>query len=376
VINELWNQMIAVIRMEIRKSFFSKRSIWIYLLAFAPAFLLFINSFYAGRESRRLAKIAADHPIPPGAMRAIRPNMTVEEVVASLGEPYQKDTRHVWTGPPPQQRRGRGGPVQTDTRPQQRERLIYRYTDGETDMGVWFMDGKLMTVNRRPTQSLPNMLIVFATQFQLYFVRLAIFFGCAGVFTNLFRGELLDKSLHFYLLAPIPRPVLVFGKYLAALFATSVIFSLSTALQFAALLRGYDSTIVDKYLQNGGWDHVFSYMSVAALACVGYGSVFLAAGLITNNPTVPAAFMLIWESVNAFMPGTLKMASVLFYLQSLCPIAAPVDRGMPPFLRALISAAEPTGIFTSILAIATIAGLVLFLGSLKASQLEINYSAD
>ena len=54
LIAELWNQMVAVMRMEIRKSFFSKRSLWIYLLALAPAFLLFINSFYAARENRRL----------------------------------------------------------------------------------------------------------------------------------------------------------------------------------------------------------------------------------------------------------------------------------------------------------------------------------
>ena len=379
LIAELWNQMVAVMRMEIRKSFFSKRSLWIYLLALAPAFLLFINSFYAARENRRLTRIAAEHPIPRGALLTLRPNMSVDEVVARLGEPYEKNSRMIWAGPPPRNVR-RGQPQAPSTpeqnRPQQRERLIYRYTDGETDAIIWFMDGKMMSLNRRVSQSLANILIVFASQFQLYFVRLAIFFGCAGVFTNLFRGELLDKSLHFYLLAPVPRPILVLGKYLAGVFATSVIFSLSTALQFAAMLRGYDSAAVQTYLQNGGWDHVFSYMSVAALACVGYGSIFLAAGLITSNPTVPAAFMLIWESVNAFMPGTLKLASVLFYLQSLCPIAPSPDRGMPPFLRALLSPAEPTSVLTSIAAIAGVALLLLFVGSLKANKLEINYSAD
>jgi hypothetical protein len=378
MIGELWNQLVAVMRMEIRKSFFSKRSIWIYLLAIAPAFLLFINSFYSGRESRRLAKIAAEHPIPPGALSTLRPRMDVKDVVAILGEPYEKSSRMFWGGPPPGppgQRRGGPAPT-TQSRPQQRERLMYRYTDGDADVTLLFIDGSVVSINRRPVQTLPNLLIVFATQFQLYFVRLAIFFGCAGVFTNLFRGEMLDKSLHFYLLAPVPRPILVFGKYLAGLFATSVIFSMSTALQFAAMLRGYDRETVLQYLQNGGWDHLFSYMSVAALACAGYGSVFLAAGLFTNNPTVPAAVILIWESVNAFMPGTLKLASVLFYLQSLCPIAPPADRGVPPFLRALLSPAEPTGVLISIGAIAAVVMVVLFVGSLQANRLEINYSAD
>ena len=42
-----------------------------------------------------------------------------------------------------------------------------------------------------------------------------IFFGCLGIFMNLFRGEVLDRSLHYYFLAPVRREVLVIGKYLA-----------------------------------------------------------------------------------------------------------------------------------------------------------------
>src|SRR3984893_11335329 len=39
---------------------------------------------------------------------------------------------------------------------------------------------------------------IFATVFQLLDMRLTIFFGCLGIFMNLFRGELLDRSLHYY----------------------------------------------------------------------------------------------------------------------------------------------------------------------------------
>ena len=60
---------------------------------------------------------------------------------------------------------------------------------------------------------------VFAGVFQFFFIRLAVFFGCLGIFMNLFRGEMLDKSLHFYLLAPIRREILLIGKYLAGLLA-------------------------------------------------------------------------------------------------------------------------------------------------------------
>src|SRR5579871_7046791 len=58
---------------------------------------------------------------------------------------------------------------------------------------------------------------IFATTFQLFYLRLAVFFGCLGIFMNLFRGEVLDKSLHFYFLSPIRRDVLMIGKFLAGL---------------------------------------------------------------------------------------------------------------------------------------------------------------
>src|SRR5208283_1438418 len=75
---------------------------------------------------------------------------------------------------------------------------------------------------------------IFAAVFQFFFLRLAIFFGCLWIFMNLFRGEVVDKSLHYYFLAPLRREVLVVGKFLSGLLAAVVIFGASTLLQFVA----------------------------------------------------------------------------------------------------------------------------------------------
>jgi hypothetical protein len=50
-------QTLAVIRIELTKTFFARRSLWIYLLALLPASLFYINSIYARREHERLAKL-------------------------------------------------------------------------------------------------------------------------------------------------------------------------------------------------------------------------------------------------------------------------------------------------------------------------------
>lgn len=360
MIGEFWRLTIAVIRIEFAKTFFARRSLWIYLLALLPPTLFYINSIYSGRENKRLAAIAAAHPIPAANLRLIRPGVSVDRVVERLGEPYRKLSRSFWMGRPPQQH----------------DRSTYFYTDGQADITMFFIDGTLQGVSRRGGQGLPQLLLVFATVFQLYFIRLAIFFGCAGIFSNLFRGELLDKSLHFYLLAPVPRPVLVAGKYIAGLLATALIFSASTALQFYALLRGFDSASVSQFLKNGGWDEVAAYMSIAALACVIYGSIFLAAGLISKNPAVPAALILLWESVNGFIPGTLKMASVVFYLQSLSPIEAMPDQNLPPLLRSLLAPVERVEILSSLGFILVLTAVLLVVSGRHTRKLEINYSAD
>src|SRR5579863_592742 len=95
----LWRaQVAAILRLEIRKTLLARRGLWIYLLAFAPAVILWIHAGLNMRHGR----------------------------TCDLG----------------------------------RDSLI------------------------------------FAGMFQFFYLRLAIFFGCVGVFMNLFRGEMQQRSLH------------------------------------------------------------------------------------------------------------------------------------------------------------------------------------
>ena len=47
-------------------------------------------------------------------------------------------------------------------------------------------------------QSIGDDSMVYAALFQFFYLRGAIFFGCVGIFSNLFRGEMLEKTLHYY----------------------------------------------------------------------------------------------------------------------------------------------------------------------------------
>jgi ABC-type transport system involved in multi-copper enzyme maturation permease subunit len=69
-----------------------------------------------------------------------------------------------------------------------------------------------MYVDKVGNHALSTDVKIYAAIFQYGYLRVFLFFGCAILFTNLFRGEVLNKTLHFYFLAPIRREVLAAGK--------------------------------------------------------------------------------------------------------------------------------------------------------------------
>ena len=220
---------------------------------------------------------------------------------------------------------------------------------------------------------------VFAAVFQFFFLRLSIFFGCVGIFMNLFRGEVLEKSLHYYFLAPVRRSVLVAGKFLSGFIAAGLIFGASTLLQFFALYWQYDSTVRQEYFYHGhGLDHLAVYVGVTLLACLGYGSVFLAAGVLFRNPLIPTLVVLLWEAISGFLPPLLQKFSVIFYLKSLCPVSVPagvsLDRGNPLALIAVNP--TPASVITAVLGLVMLSIAVLIFSSLKVRHMEIDYGTE
>ncbi len=253
----------------------------------------------------------------------------------------------------------------------------YTYSDGANNLYVGLADGKVVDINLHESFNLPNESVVFAGVFQFFYLRLAIFFGCLGIFMNLFRGEILDKSLHFYFLAPIRRDVLMAGKFLAGLLATCTIFVTSELLQIIVFTGQFSPSVRELYLyQNHGLAQAVAYLGVTALACLGYGAFFLAAGMLFRNPILPAAAILVWEAANPFLPALLKKFSVIYYLKSLCPVDIPTPPGTPPLLSLLVSNPDPISTPVAILGIVILALLVLCVSSFQVRRMEINYTTE
>ena len=250
------------------------------------------------------------------------------------------------------------------------------YFDGRREARFMFVDGKLQHRNIHRVLDFEEDRMIFAGIFQYFYLRLAIFFGCLGIFMYLFRGEMSSRTLHFWFLAPARREVLLAGKYAAGLIASAVIFGGGALLTFAALLWPHDAVEVQTYMNAGGMGHMFWYTAAAVLGCVGYGSVFLAVGLYLRNPIIPAAVLLAWESVNGILPHALQKMSILYYLQSLCPVPAPMEDGAPTLIQLLASPAAPASRPGAILGLLMLTAFVLWIASLAVRRMQISYGAE
>jgi hypothetical protein len=259
------------------------------------------------------------------------------------------------------------------------ERTEYRqaaYFDGRREANLLFVDGSLDSINIRPVLNFEEDRTIFAGMFQYFYLRLAIFFGCLGMFMYLFSGEMSNRTLHYWFLAPAPREVLLAGKYAAGLIASATIFGGGALLAFAAMIWPHDPVELQAFWNAGGMAHAFWYASAAVLGCLGYGSIFLAVGLYLRNPIVPSAVLLAWEGANGILPHVLQKISILYYLQSLCPVPAPVDDDAPTLIRLLAAPAAPASRPAAILGLLLLTALVLWVAGRAVRRMEISYGAE
>jgi ABC-type transport system involved in multi-copper enzyme maturation permease subunit len=196
-----------------------------------------------------------------------------------------------------------------------------------------------------------------------------VYFGCAWIFMNLFRGEVVDKSLHYYFLCALRREVLVTGKYISGLVVSTVLFTLTTvgSLFFLYYARGYQAS-VDYLFDGPGLKQCLAYIGITILACVGYGAVFVVIGLFFRNPIIPALLAYGWEWLNFLLPPLLKKISIIHYLHSLSPI--PISEGP------LATVVDPTPAWISIPSMIIFTAVVLILASIRIRRMEISYGNE
>jgi ABC-type transport system involved in multi-copper enzyme maturation permease subunit len=211
--------------------------------------------------------------------------------------------------------------------------------------------------------------MIFAIFYGGLILRTVLFFGCAWIFMNLFRGDIIDRSLHFYFLSPVRREILVVGKYFSGLVTSIILFTGTTIVSMLLLYLPHFPSESSRFFFDGpGMGQLLTYAGVTILACIGYGAFFLVVGLFFRNPIIPAIVLYGWEWLNFLLPPLLKKISVIHYLNSLVPV--PVGEG--PF--AVV--AEPTPAWIAVPSLIVVTALVLFIAGQRIRHMEIRYGSE
>ncbi|MGB8472721.1 MAG: ABC transporter permease [Candidatus Acidiferrum sp.] len=213
---------------------------------------------------------------------------------------------------------------------------------------------------------------VLAGIVQLYYFRLGIFFACMGIFTWLFRGEMVERTLHYQFLVPVRKEVLVVGKFLAGAIISIALFETAVLACFYLTYSRLGSAGRSYVFDGPGLGQLGSYLLVTALACLGYGAVFLALSLLFKNPIIPGAMLMGWEAIAPIFPSWAQRLSVTFYLKHLCPVTLPVDGPLAIFTVV----AEPVSPYLAVFGLLCLTVAILVLSCFLIHRLEITYTAE
>jgi ABC-type transport system involved in multi-copper enzyme maturation permease subunit len=207
---------------------------------------------------------------------------------------------------------------------------------------------------------------------QFYYIRLGLFFGCLGIFSRLIRGEMIERSLHFYLLSPVRRELLLLSKFVAGSISALLLFGTAITADFALIYAGYGAAGRDYVFNGPGLGQWEAYVAIIVLACLGYGAIFLLVSMMFRNPTPAALLVWGWEAINPVMPSLLQRFSVVFYLHHLMPVNV-AGKGI---FALLTVETEPVSGWAATLQLFLLIVVVLFYSCYRIRTLEIRYTTE
>ena len=214
--------------------------------------------------------------------------------------------------------------------------------------------------------------VVLAGIFQLYYVRLGIFFGCLGIFTRLIRGEMVERSLHYYLLSPVRREVLLLGKFLAGTIRAVLLFGGAVLLSFFLMYMPHGAAGQQYMFDGPGMSQLYAYLGITVLACVAYGSIFLLFSMLMKNPAPAALLLMGWEFISALLPSFLQQFSVSSHLRHLMPVSVPAEG----IFALLTVTTEPVPPWLAVFGVLLLTTGVLAVSCYRMRSLEISYTTE
>jgi len=145
--------------------------------------------------------------------------------------------------------------------------------------------------------------------FQLFIPLLCLFYG-----SSVMNDEIDDKTLIYLTTSPVSRASIIMGKYLAN-------FTISVIIIISGLFLSYGLANVSHLVELSYVKELAIFTGVALLSIITYSSLFTLLGTLLKKSILLGLFFILgWESIVQFFPGTTQKLTVTHYIKSLLPV--------------------------------------------------------
>lgn len=164
------------------------------------------------------------------------------------------------------------------------------------------------------TVSLSNLglfsVMMFFILLQFLVLIVPLFYG-----TALISAEIEEKTLTYLFTSPIPKGIILMGKFLALIVISSLTVIISAVATYAILIGQMGTHHLIDHLPT-----LLKDIGVFLLGIFCYGAFFTFLGARTKHPIIIGLlFSFGWESIITYVPGQVKRLTIMHYLQSIFP---------------------------------------------------------
>jgi ABC-type transport system involved in multi-copper enzyme maturation permease subunit len=159
-----------------------------------------------------------------------------------------------------------------------------------------------------PAQVFGTLMSTAVIHFLVVFITL--FYG-----TALISEEVEGKTLTYLFLRPIPKPVIMLGKYLALMWIALLLVLPSIVSSYLILYLGSD---LGPFFEDAG--ALAKDLGIVALAILAYGAFFSLIGAwLKHSILAGLLYAFGWEGIIPYLPGYMRKLTITHYIQSIFP---------------------------------------------------------
>jgi hypothetical protein len=200
-------------------------------------------------------------------------------------------------------------------------------------------------------------MIVWLVYIRFILPVLGVFYG-----TALIADEVEDKTITYLFTRPIPRSAVLFGKYLAYLVCTTLLVLPSIVVVYFVIIPLGGATIGSEF------PTLAADLGMLILGLAAYGALFAFVGARFKRPIVMGlVFAFGWEQAVQILPGYVKRATVVYYLQALIPQTMPAESVLGGLIQ---SFAEVPSLTASLATLIGFTGVLLWLAGRAVQKRE------